>query len=214
MGIAVLEIAAAAAAHQQGVTGEGQRLVVEHEGEAAIGVAGGGAHLEAAASEGDPIPMRQGPRDVLGACLGGQGDGATGGPVHQPAAGDVVGMGMGIQAGHQIDAELANQGQIAVVLLEHRIDEHALGAVHVGEQVGEGAGVPIKELAEQQISAPGGSPQEDMGKQPDSHASCPRNGDGRRSPGSPPDTRMQPGDRIADISSHFCSSKRKTSLRE
>ena len=57
MGIALLEVTAAAAPHQQGVAGEGGRVVVEHEAEAAIGVAGGGAHLALPAAEANPIAM-------------------------------------------------------------------------------------------------------------------------------------------------------------
>ena len=44
--IALLEVGAAAAADQQAVAGEGHALVVEHVGQAAVGVAGRGAHLE------------------------------------------------------------------------------------------------------------------------------------------------------------------------
>ena len=38
-----------------GVAGEGRRVVVKHKGEAAIGVTGGGAHLQLPAAEADPI---------------------------------------------------------------------------------------------------------------------------------------------------------------
>ena len=43
---ALLEVGAAGAADQHAITGEGHRLIVEHIGDAAIGVAGRGPHLE------------------------------------------------------------------------------------------------------------------------------------------------------------------------
>ena len=82
VGVALLEVAAAAAAHQQGVAGEGHGLVVEHEGEAAIGVAGGAAHLQVAAAEGHEIAMAQRKSHVLGPGHSGQADGTAGGLVH------------------------------------------------------------------------------------------------------------------------------------
>jgi hypothetical protein len=39
VGIALLEVAAAAAANQQRIPGEGDRLVIQHEADAAVGVA-------------------------------------------------------------------------------------------------------------------------------------------------------------------------------
>jgi len=93
---------------------------------------------------------------VVGAGGGGQADGAAGGLVHQPAAGHVVGMGVGVEAGHQGDAELANQGEIAIVLFKHGVDQHPLAGGHIRQQVGEGAGGGVKQLAEEQRLAPGG----------------------------------------------------------
>ena len=43
-----------------------------------------------------------------------------------------------------------------VVLLEHRIDEYSFARAPIGQQVGEGAGVGIKELAQQQGGPAGG----------------------------------------------------------
>jgi hypothetical protein len=106
VGVALLEVAATAAAHQQGIPREGHRAVVEHVADAAIGVAWGAAHLQMAFAEGDAITVLQRQRDVLGAGGGGQADRRSGGLMHQPAAGDVVGVGMGVEAGHQGDAQL------------------------------------------------------------------------------------------------------------
>jgi hypothetical protein len=46
MGVALLNVTATAAPHQQGVTAEGHRLIVEHKTEATIGVTRGAAHLQ------------------------------------------------------------------------------------------------------------------------------------------------------------------------
>jgi hypothetical protein len=68
-------------------------MVIEHKGEAAIGVAGGGAHLQKPRAKRHPIPSPQGQGDVLRSGGGGQADGATRGLPHQPAAGHMVGVG-------------------------------------------------------------------------------------------------------------------------
>jgi len=100
--------------------------------------------------------MGQGLADVLSAHGGGQADGATAGLVHQPATGYMVGMGMGIDRGHQLDSQFADQGEIAAVLFEDGVDDHPLAAGHVGQQIGEGAGVTVEQLAEEQAATTGG----------------------------------------------------------
>ena len=108
VGIALLEITAPATAHQEGIAGEGHRLVVEHEADAAIGVAGGAAHGQLAAPKADLVTMGQGLGDVLGAGRGGQANGTAGGLLHQPAACYMVGMGVGVDRGHQFNAQLSD----------------------------------------------------------------------------------------------------------
>jgi len=112
-----------------------------------------------AGTEVHPIAVVQGQADVDGAGGGGQGDGAAGGLVHQPAAGDVVGVGMGVDRGHQFDTQLADQGEIAAVLLEDRINQHPCPAGDIGEQIGEGACLAIEQLAKQKRAAPRGGSQ-------------------------------------------------------
>jgi hypothetical protein len=63
---------------------------------------------------------------------------------------------MGIDRCHQFDAEFANQGEIACVLFEHRIDQHPLATGHIRQQVGEGAGVGVEQLPKQQRASSGG----------------------------------------------------------
>jgi hypothetical protein len=66
-GVAALEIGAAAAADQQAIAGEGHALVVEHEGQAAIGVPWRRAHAEAAAAEFDRVARVEQPVGAGGA---------------------------------------------------------------------------------------------------------------------------------------------------
>jgi len=68
----------------------------------------------------------------------------------------MVGVGVGVEGGHQVDPQLLKQRQVALVPLEHRIDQHPFAAGHIGEQMGEGAGVGIEQLAPQQRLATGG----------------------------------------------------------
>ncbi len=57
---------------------------------------------------------------------------------------DVVGVQMGIDRLDQLEVELADQLQIAVDLLQHRIDDHRLAAGAAGEQIGIGAGDAVE----------------------------------------------------------------------
>ncbi|MEB3260065.1 MAG: hypothetical protein VKP63_05490 [Cyanobacteriota bacterium] len=89
----------------------------------------------------------------------------------------MVGVDVGVEGGDQIDAQFADQGEIAVVPLEHRIDHHALAAGEVGEEVGEGAGFAVEELAQEEGAAtrgggqgqPGGSGRSGAGGRSDGH---------------------------------------------
>jgi hypothetical protein len=94
--------------------------------------------------------MGQGQGHVVCTDSGRQANGTASSDVHQPAAGHVVGVGVGVDRGNQLDTQLANQGEIALVLLEDRIDEQAFAAGHIREQVGEGAGIGVEELPKEQ----------------------------------------------------------------
>ena len=59
--VALLEVGAARAADQDAVAGEGHALVVEHVGDAAVGVAGRRAHFERAPAERDAVAVGQQP---------------------------------------------------------------------------------------------------------------------------------------------------------
>ena len=150
MGVTLLEVAAPAAANQEGVAGEGGGLVVQDVGDTPIGMPRGAAHLQVAAAKGHVVPVLEGQGDVLGAGGLGEANGAAGGLLHQPAAGDVIRVGVGIEAGDQLDSQLANEGEISVVLFKHRIDDHALAGGDIGQQIGVGPRCRVEELAMQQ----------------------------------------------------------------
>ena len=61
--------------------------------------------------------------------------------------GDVVGVQMGVDRLDQPQVELLDQLDIAVDLLQHRIDDQSLAAAPAGEQVGVGAGDAVEQLA-------------------------------------------------------------------
>jgi hypothetical protein len=72
----------------------------------------------------------------------------------RPKAGDVVGMQVRVHRLNQPQIELFHELQIAIDLLQHRIDDQRLAARSAGQQVGVGAGYLIKELAEHHGATP------------------------------------------------------------
>src|SRR5207344_267202 len=58
-----------------------------------------------------------------------------------------VGMQMGIDGLDQLKVELFDELDVAVDLLQHRIDDQRLAAVPAGQQVGVGAGYAVEKLA-------------------------------------------------------------------
>src|SRR5437762_1519350 len=95
--IALLEIGAARAADHDAVAGEGHALVVEHVGDAAVGVTGRRPHLERAAAERDPVAILQRAIGTGRAARLREGDLAFLALLQQPGAGHMVGMDMRLQ---------------------------------------------------------------------------------------------------------------------
>ncbi len=65
---------------------------------------------------------------------------AMGAVAQRAEPGDVVGVQMGVDGLDQLEVEFADQLQIAVDALEHRIDDQRLAAVPAGDEIGVGAG--------------------------------------------------------------------------
>jgi hypothetical protein len=55
------------------------------------------------------------------------------------------------------------------MLLVDRVDDHPLAAGHIGQQVGEGAGVAVEQLAEEQGTTAGGGREGQGGCGSDGH---------------------------------------------
>ena len=66
----------------------------------------------------------------------------------RPKPGDMIGVQVRIDRLHQLQVEFAHQLQVAIDLLQHRIDDQRLTATARGEHVGVGAGRRIEELTE------------------------------------------------------------------
>ena len=63
-------------------------------------------------------------------------------------AGDVIGVQMRVHRLDQSDLKFADQLQIAIDLLQHRIDDQRLSPAAAGKQVRIGAGYAVEKLAE------------------------------------------------------------------
>ena len=83
---------------------------------------------------------------VFGAVRRGEPDLAPQRPLQQPRAGDVVGVAMRVERNAQCQAELLEQRDVTVMVLEDRVDEHRVTRVGICEQVGVRAGRAVEEL--------------------------------------------------------------------
>jgi hypothetical protein len=151
-GIAILEVAAAGAADQQGVSGKDP--VRQGETVGIVGVAGGIDHLQAQPLDPQPVAVAD-PHgdDIDPALLAHHGD-AAGAVAQRAEAGDVVGMQVGIHRLHQLQVQFADQLQVAVDPFQHRVDDQRLAAAPAGQQVGVGTGGRVIELPEDHAGSP------------------------------------------------------------
>ncbi len=111
-------------------------------------MAGRVEHVHAQAFDGELVAFGEPHRHHVGlGVLAHHGD-AMGAVAQRAQAGDVVGVQVGIDRLDQLEVELADQLQIAVDLLQHRIDDQRLASAAAGEQIGIGAGDAVEQLAE------------------------------------------------------------------
>ena len=73
---------------------------------------------------------------------------AIGAVAQRTQSGDVVGVQMRVDGLYQLEFALAHELQIAVDLLQHRIDDQRLAAMPAGNEIGVSAGNAVEELAE------------------------------------------------------------------
>ena len=145
-GVAVLEIGAAGAADQQGVAGEHP---VRHQiAVGLIGVAGRIDRLEADALDIDVVAVRDADRDHVRPAFLAHHGGTAGAVAQRAEAGDVVGVHVGVERLDQLEVEFAEQRQVTLDLVQHRIDDEGLAAWPAGQQVGVAAGDAVEQLAE------------------------------------------------------------------
>ena len=155
-GIAVLEIGAAGAADEQRVAGE--HPIAEMEAVGIVGVAGRVEHIEAQALDAELVAVGDPHRhDVDLALLAHHGD-AAGAVAQRAQAGDVVGVQMRVDRLHELEVELLHQLEIAVDLLQHRIDDERFAAAPAGEDIAIGARDAVEQLPEDHRASPSRSP--------------------------------------------------------
>ena len=146
-GVPLLEIGPSHGADQERITGEDVTVVGAHEGETARGVPGGCPHFEGLGTEPHHCPVGQREVHVGGPIDLREADAAAEHLLHCPGARDVIGVTVGVQRGHQIHPELADQGCVASVLAEHRIDQHRFLRARIDQQVAVGARDGVEVLA-------------------------------------------------------------------
>jgi len=147
--VALLEVGAARAAHEQRIPGEHPLVIGGDERQAAVGVPRGRPDLEHLVAEHHGVAVRERSVDVARADHARRRDRAAELALHQPRAGDVIGVAVSVERGHQAQPELADQRGVPGVLLEHRIDEDRLTGALAREQVGVRAGGGVEQLPEE-----------------------------------------------------------------
>ena len=65
--------------------------------------------------------------------------------------GDVIGVDVRVHRLDQLEVELLHQLQVAIDLLQHRIDDQRLAAAPAGQQIAVGAGHAVEQLAENHV---------------------------------------------------------------
>ena len=105
-----------------------------------VGVAGRVEHVERDALDRELVAVGEPHRHHVGLGLLAHHGDAVGAVAQRAEAGDVVGVQMRVDRLDQLEVELLHQLEIAVDLLQHRIDDQRLAAAPAGEQIGIGAG--------------------------------------------------------------------------
>ena len=98
-------------------------------------MAGRVKHVERHALDGELLAFGKPHRDDVGLGLLAHHGDAMRAVAQRAEAGDVVGMQMRVDRLDQLEVELAHELEIAVDLLQHRIDDQRLAAAPAGEQV-------------------------------------------------------------------------------
>ena len=105
-------------------------------------------HVEDEPLDGELVAVGKPHRHHVGLGLLAHHGDAMGFVAQRAEPGDVVGVHVGVDRLDQLEVKLLDQAEIAVDLLEHRIDDHGLAAAAAGQEVGVGAGYAVEQLAE------------------------------------------------------------------
>ena len=115
-------------------------------GHAAVGVPRGGAHLELECSELQPAPIFDQHVCALGARARANDRLASHALTQEPRTCDVIGMGVGVYGVHEFQTEFLEQLEVALELVDDRVDQYRLAGCLVGDEVGVSPGLVIEEL--------------------------------------------------------------------
>jgi hypothetical protein len=111
-------------------------------------------HLEIHSLDLQPVAIGHPHGDHIDAALVTHHGDAMGTIAQRSEPGNVVGMQMRIDRFHETQIELTQKLQIAIDLLDHRVDDERLAATAAGEQIAVGAGDRIEQLAEYHAICP------------------------------------------------------------
>ena len=73
---------------------------------------------------------------------------AMGAVAQRPQSGDVIGVQMRVDGLDQLEIKLAHQLEIALDLLQNRIDDQSFAAMPTGDEISVSSGNAVEELAE------------------------------------------------------------------
>jgi hypothetical protein len=97
-------------------------------------------------SELQPAPIFDQYVCALGPCARADDGFATQALPKKPAARDVVRMRVRVQGVHELQAELVEELDVALELIDYWVDQHRLAGCLVGDEVGVRPGLVIEEL--------------------------------------------------------------------
>ena len=148
-GVALLKVRAPATAHKERIAGKRHHLgtLIEDIGHATRRVPRGAAHLELVATKGEPIPMSELLISTGDARLRRDAAASPCSLSQHTGRRDVIGVDVRVEAVDELEPELIEQPQVTLDRLDDRVDKDSLSTELVGQQVGVGAGLLMKELS-------------------------------------------------------------------
>jgi hypothetical protein len=144
--IAVLKVGAARAADQQRIARE--HPVAHQEAVGIVGVTGRIEDVERYSFDRELVAVSKPHGHNVDAAVLSHHRDALRAVAQRAKSGDVVGMQVCVDRLDQLEVELLHELQVAVNLLQHRIDNQCFAAATAREQIGIGARYAVEQLAE------------------------------------------------------------------